>query len=76
MTGFADAWQRFEASLGLDRIPEPARSLVLDTHVVEQDVVLGDRQTAMKPIRESCRRGSTRRWPGSTCPVSPCSVDP
>jgi pimeloyl-ACP methyl ester carboxylesterase len=39
--GFAQAWQTFEQSLGLERIPEPVRSLVLDTHEVKQDVVLG-----------------------------------
>jgi pimeloyl-ACP methyl ester carboxylesterase len=39
--GFADAWQQFERSLALERIPEPVRSLVLDTRVVRQDVVVG-----------------------------------
>lgn len=39
--GFARAWTQFEVSLGLDLIPEPVRSLVLETHNVEQDVVLG-----------------------------------
>ncbi len=39
--GFAEVWQVFEDSLGLDRIPEPLRSLVLETHRVTQDVVLG-----------------------------------
>jgi pimeloyl-ACP methyl ester carboxylesterase len=39
--GFAQVWQTFESSLGLERIPEPVRSLVLDTHEVNQDVVVG-----------------------------------
>jgi pimeloyl-ACP methyl ester carboxylesterase len=39
--GFADVWARFESSLGLERIPEPERSLVLETHVVRQEVVVG-----------------------------------
>jgi pimeloyl-ACP methyl ester carboxylesterase len=39
--GFADVWSAFESSLGLERIPEPVRSLVLETHVVDQDVVVG-----------------------------------
>jgi pimeloyl-ACP methyl ester carboxylesterase len=39
--GFANAWQTFEHSLGLERIPEPVRSLVLEAHVVDQDVVVG-----------------------------------
>src|SRR5690242_10744284 len=39
--GFAQAWTQFEATLGLDRIPEPMWSLVLETHEVQQDVVLG-----------------------------------
>lgn len=38
---FSQAWPNIENSLGLDRIPEPVRTLVLDTHKVEQDVVLG-----------------------------------
>jgi pimeloyl-ACP methyl ester carboxylesterase len=39
--GFADAWQTFETSLGLERIPEPARGIVLAGHEVDQDVVVG-----------------------------------
>jgi pimeloyl-ACP methyl ester carboxylesterase len=39
--GFAQVWPTFENSLGLERIPEPVRSLVLETHVVNQDVVVG-----------------------------------
>jgi pimeloyl-ACP methyl ester carboxylesterase len=39
--GFAHAWQTFEASLGLERIPEPVRSVVLAGHRVGQDVVVG-----------------------------------
>ena len=39
--GFAGVWPQFEASLGLERIPEPVRSLVLDAHEVKQDVVVG-----------------------------------
>jgi pimeloyl-ACP methyl ester carboxylesterase len=38
---FDQVWPTIENSLGLDLIPEPARSLVLDTHTVRQDVVLG-----------------------------------
>jgi pimeloyl-ACP methyl ester carboxylesterase len=38
---FDQVWSDIENSLGLDRIPEPARSLVLETHTVRQDVVLG-----------------------------------
>ena len=38
---FGQVWPNIENSLGLDRIPEPTRTLVLDTHKVEQDVVLG-----------------------------------
>jgi pimeloyl-ACP methyl ester carboxylesterase len=39
--GFAEVWQTFENSLGLEKLAEPVRSLVLATHEVEQDVVLG-----------------------------------
>jgi pimeloyl-ACP methyl ester carboxylesterase len=39
--GFPEAWRMFEDSLGLERIPEPVRSLVLATHEVKQDVVVG-----------------------------------
>jgi pimeloyl-ACP methyl ester carboxylesterase len=38
---FGRVWSDIENSLGLDRIPEPARTLVLETHTVNQDVVLG-----------------------------------
>jgi len=38
---FDQVWANIEDSLGLDRIPEPTRTLVLDTHKVRQDVVLG-----------------------------------
>ncbi len=38
---FDQVWPNFENSLGLDRIPEPTRTLVLQTHKVVQDVVLG-----------------------------------
>ena len=38
---FGQVWPGIENSLGLDRIPEPIRTLVLDTHKVNQAVVLG-----------------------------------
>jgi pimeloyl-ACP methyl ester carboxylesterase len=38
---FGQVWPDIENSLGLDRIPEPVRTLVLNTHKVSQDVVLG-----------------------------------
>ena len=37
---FEQVWANVENSLGLDRIPEPTRTLVLGTHTVKQDVVL------------------------------------
>jgi pimeloyl-ACP methyl ester carboxylesterase len=40
-SGFTEVWRTFEESLGLERIPEPTRSLVLETHEVKQDVVVG-----------------------------------
>jgi pimeloyl-ACP methyl ester carboxylesterase len=46
--GFANAWQTFENSLGLERIPEPVRSLVLATHQVSQDVVIGYFETLLR----------------------------
>jgi pimeloyl-ACP methyl ester carboxylesterase len=46
--GFADVWRPFEQSLGLERIPEPNRSLVLETHRVRQDVVVGYWETLMR----------------------------
>lgn len=39
--GFAHTWQAFETSLGLERIPEPVRRVVLAGHRVSQDVVVG-----------------------------------
>ena len=47
-SGFADAWRTFEDSLGFERIPEPTRSLVLDTHEVDQDVVIGYLETTLR----------------------------
>jgi pimeloyl-ACP methyl ester carboxylesterase len=48
---FDQVWPNIENSLGLDRIPEPTRTLVLDTHQVRQDVVLGywDQVLATEP---------------------------
>lgn len=40
-SAFAAAWATFETTLGIDRIPEPLRSLVLANHEVKQEVVLG-----------------------------------
>jgi pimeloyl-ACP methyl ester carboxylesterase len=37
---FSQAWAGIENGLGLDRIPEPAGTLVLDPHKVNRDVVL------------------------------------
>lgn len=45
---FADAWQRIESSLGLERLPDPMRALVLANHEVEQDVVLGYWDTMLR----------------------------
>ena len=38
---FASAFQPFEDSLGLERIPEPLQSFVRENHVVRQEVVVG-----------------------------------
>ena len=46
--GFTEVWQTFEDSLGLERIPEPVRSLVLETHEVKQDVVVGYWETVLR----------------------------
>jgi len=46
--GFTDVWPTFEASLGLERIPEPVRTLVLETHQVNQDVVVGYWETTLR----------------------------
>jgi pimeloyl-ACP methyl ester carboxylesterase len=51
--GFTQAWQMFEQSLGLDQIPEPDRSLVLETHDVQQEVVLGYWAQAMRTHPET-----------------------
>ncbi len=46
--GFADTWQAFENSLGLERIPEPVRSLVRAGHHVNQEVVVGYWETMLR----------------------------
>ena len=38
---FTQVWASIEASLGLDLLPEPTRTLVRESHEVRQDVVLG-----------------------------------
>ena len=38
---FASAFQPFEDSLGLERIPEPLQSFVRENHAVRQEVVVG-----------------------------------
>lgn len=45
--GFGRAWETIEASLGLERLREPVRSLVLASHLVEQSTVLGYWQQAL-----------------------------
>jgi pimeloyl-ACP methyl ester carboxylesterase len=45
--GFSDVWRTFEGSLGIERVPEPVRSLVLETHDVQQDVVVGYWETLL-----------------------------
>ena len=39
--GFASAFERFQESMGIDRVPEPLRSLVYASQRIEQDVVVG-----------------------------------
>jgi len=39
--GFASAFEPFQASMEIDRVPEPFRSLVYDAQRIEQDVVVG-----------------------------------
>jgi pimeloyl-ACP methyl ester carboxylesterase len=46
--GFDEVWRTFEDNLGLERLPEPVRSLVLETHDVEQDVVVGYWETLLR----------------------------
>jgi pimeloyl-ACP methyl ester carboxylesterase len=45
---FAEVWRTFEDGLGLGRIPEPVRSQVVAAHRVQQHVVLGYWQTALR----------------------------
>jgi pimeloyl-ACP methyl ester carboxylesterase len=56
---FGQVWPNIENSLGLDRIPEPARTLVLDTHKVSQDVVLGYFITTLYGLVPRCGQ---RAW--------------
>jgi pimeloyl-ACP methyl ester carboxylesterase len=46
--GFTAAWRTFEDSLGLERVPESVRSLVLETHEVNQAVVVGYWETLLR----------------------------
>jgi len=38
---FSQVWPRFEESLGIERLPEPTRTMVSDAHRVDPAVVLG-----------------------------------
>jgi pimeloyl-ACP methyl ester carboxylesterase len=38
--GFGSAFERFQESMAIDRVPEPVRSLVYDSQRIEQDVVV------------------------------------
>jgi pimeloyl-ACP methyl ester carboxylesterase len=39
--GFESAFEHFQESMAIDRVPEPLRSLVYDSQRIEQDVVMG-----------------------------------
>ena len=39
--GFASAFERFQESMAIDRVPEPFRSLVYASQRIDQDVVVG-----------------------------------
>lgn len=39
--GFASAFEGFQESMAIDRVPEPFRSLVFESQRIEQDVVVG-----------------------------------
>jgi len=39
--GFASAFERFQESMAIDRVPEPSRSLVYASQRIDQDVVVG-----------------------------------
>ena len=74
--GFADAWPQFEASLGLDRIPEPVHSLVLDTHDVTQDVVVGYWEPLLQADPTELQELIDARMSRlETCPASRSSAD-
>ncbi len=46
--GFTKVWRTVEDSFGLERIPEPLRLVVLETHEVKQDVVVGYWETLLR----------------------------
>jgi pimeloyl-ACP methyl ester carboxylesterase len=58
---FGQVWPNIENSLGLDRIPQPRRELVLGTHKVEQNIVLGywDEVLATEPAEMQARVDAT-----------------
>jgi pimeloyl-ACP methyl ester carboxylesterase len=45
---FPDVWRTFEDSIGLELVPEPVRSLVLESHEVKQEVVVGYWETLLR----------------------------
>ena len=62
---FSQVWQLFEDSLGLESIPEPVRSLVIETHEVKQDVILGYWQTALRTDAEELQAFGRRTDPSA-----------
>ena len=54
--GFAEAFERFESTMGLDLIPEPLRAATLGAHEVRQDVVVGYWDMLMRTDPEELQR--------------------
>jgi pimeloyl-ACP methyl ester carboxylesterase len=66
---FPEVWRTFEESMRLDRIPEPTRSLVLETHVVDQDTVLGYWEMLLRTAPDELQRQVDAQVRATAAPV-------
>jgi pimeloyl-ACP methyl ester carboxylesterase len=59
---FPEVWRTFEDSIGLELVPEPVRSLVLESHEVKQEVVVGYWETLLRTDPGTAGPGIQRAW--------------
>src|SRR5262245_42013849 len=66
--GFDAVFERFQESMGIDRVPEPYRSLVLGAQRVRRDVVLGYWDELFRADADELQRRIDEALPGLDVP--------